>query len=74
VVSAPWVYPDEETMLDGLMSSGPAAAAIENTSEATVREVLRAACARFRRPDGSYRMDNTFHHIRTVTPSRSNVA
>jgi SAM-dependent methyltransferase len=63
VVYSPWEYPDEETMLDALMSSGPAAAAIENTSERVVRQELRDACAPFRRGDGSYRMDNTFHHI-----------
>jgi hypothetical protein len=63
VVHAPWEYPDEGTMLDALMSSGPAAAAIGNTSERAVRQALRDACDRFRRGDGSYRMDNTFHHI-----------
>jgi SAM-dependent methyltransferase len=63
VIAAPWVYPDEETMLGGLMSSGPAAAAIENTSEQVVREALRDACAPYRQGDGSYRMENAFHHI-----------
>jgi hypothetical protein len=50
-------------MLDALMSSGPAAAAIENTSEQAVRQTLTEACAPYRRGDGSYRMENTFHHI-----------
>ena len=63
VVSAPWQYPDRETMLDALMSSGPAAAAIENTSEQAVRQSLTEACAPNQRGDGSYRMENTFHHI-----------
>jgi SAM-dependent methyltransferase len=63
VVPAPWEYPDEVTMLDALMSSGPAAAAIETTSERAVRQALRDACAPYRRGDGSYRMENTFHHI-----------
>jgi SAM-dependent methyltransferase len=63
VIPCPWNYPDEETMLAGLMSSGPAARAIEHTSPDTVREALREACARFRRADGSYRMENTFHHV-----------
>jgi SAM-dependent methyltransferase len=62
-VSAPWSYPDGETMLDALMSSGPAVAAIENTSEQEVRRALRDGCAPYRRDDGSYRMENTFHHI-----------
>jgi SAM-dependent methyltransferase len=63
VIAAPWAYPDEETMLEALMSSGPAAAAIANTSEPAVRRALREACAPYRRGDGSYRMENTFHHI-----------
>jgi SAM-dependent methyltransferase len=63
VVSAPWQYPDEETMLAGLMSSGPAVAAIESASEQVVREALRTVCAPYRRSDGSYRMENTFHHV-----------
>jgi SAM-dependent methyltransferase len=63
VVEAPWEYPNEGTMLAGLMSSGPAVAAIEHTSEEAVREALRDACAPYRRDDGSYRMVNAFHHI-----------
>jgi SAM-dependent methyltransferase len=63
VIAAPWVYPDEETMLEGLMSAGPSVAAITHTSERVVREALRDVCAPFRRSDGSFRMDNTFHHI-----------
>jgi SAM-dependent methyltransferase len=63
VVAAPWEYPNEESMLGGLMSSGPAAAAIEHASEGAVRQALREACAPYRRHDGSYRMENAFHHI-----------
>ena len=63
VVPCPWEYPDEETMLDALMSAGPAVRAIEHTSEDAVRQALRDACAPYRRGDGSYLMDNMFHHI-----------
>jgi SAM-dependent methyltransferase len=63
VVSCPWEYPDEATMLAGLMASGPAARAVEHASVDAVREVLLDACAPYRRPDGSYRMDNAFHHL-----------
>jgi hypothetical protein len=50
-------------MLDALMSAGPAVRAIEHTSQAEVRRAIREACAPYRRPDGTYRMANTFHHI-----------
>jgi SAM-dependent methyltransferase len=63
VVPCPWEYPDEETTLAGLMSSGPAVRAIEHTSVDAVRRTLLEACAPYRRADGSYRMDNTFHHV-----------
>lgn len=63
VIPSPWEYPDEETMLVALMSAGPAVRAIEATSEQAVRAALRGACAPYRRADGSYRMDNAFHHV-----------
>jgi SAM-dependent methyltransferase len=62
-VSCPWEYDDEERMLAGLMSSGPAARAIEHSSVDAVRAVLRDTCGPYRRLDGSYRMENTFHHL-----------
>jgi SAM-dependent methyltransferase len=62
-IQAPWVYPDEETMLDALMSAGPAVRAIENSSQEAVHQAVSDVCAPFRRADGSYRMENSFHHI-----------
>jgi SAM-dependent methyltransferase len=63
VVPSSWAYPDEETMLVALLSAGPAVRAIEATSESAVREALSDACAPYRRADGSYRMENAFHHV-----------
>lgn len=63
VVDCPWEYPDQPTLVRGLLSSGPAARAIAHAGEAAAREAVIAATARYRRPDGSYSMRCTFHHL-----------
>jgi len=63
IVLVRWEYPDERTMLDALMSSGPAVRAAEHTSAEAVERAIGEACAPFRRDDGSYRMANAFHHV-----------
>jgi SAM-dependent methyltransferase len=55
-IDTPWFYADEETALRGLGSSGGATAAIARSGEYAVTEAHRGALARFRRPDGSYRI------------------
>lgn len=62
-VSCPWVYPDEATALRGLLSSGPAIRAAQHAGEAAVRDAVLAAIAPFRRPDGWYRLSNTFRYV-----------
>jgi SAM-dependent methyltransferase len=56
----PWVYPDHATALRGLLASGQAAKAMEYAGHDAVVEAVGAALARFRRADGSYRLDNVF--------------
>lgn len=58
-----WEYRDEETMLRGVLSAGPAVAAIRNTDEARVREAAIVALAPFEKPDGAYVLDNTFRYV-----------
>jgi SAM-dependent methyltransferase len=59
-VDCPWFYPDEATAVRGLNSSGVAARAMDNTSEAAVTEAHKAALAPFRLSDGSYRIGASF--------------
>lgn len=59
-VDCPWHYADLGTALRGLKSSGVAARAIQNSSEAAVDDAHEKALAPFRRPDGSYRIGATF--------------
>ena len=59
-VDCPWRYPDLATALRGLKSSGVAARAIENSSEAAVDEAHSKTLAPFRQPDGSFKIGATF--------------
>ena len=58
-----WTYPELSAALRGLLSAGPAVAAIEHSGEGVVRQTVTEAIAPFRRPDGSYRMDNRFRYV-----------
>jgi len=59
-VDSPFQYPDLETAVQALNSSGVAARAMENSSEEAVSKAHREALARFRQSDGSYRVGAKF--------------
>jgi SAM-dependent methyltransferase len=59
-VDSPFTYSDEATGIRALNSSGVAARAMGNTSEAAVTDAHRKALAPFRQQDGSYRVSATF--------------
>jgi SAM-dependent methyltransferase len=59
-VDSPWFYPDEETALRGINSSGVAFKAMEHSGEKAVIDAHRAALAPFRQPDGSFRIGASF--------------
>jgi SAM-dependent methyltransferase len=59
-VESPFCYPDLDTGVLALNSSGVSARAIENSSEAAVSQAHRDALAPFRQADGSYRVGATF--------------
>ncbi len=56
-ISAPWIYPDKDTGLRGLGSSGVAARAAANSSIEAVEDAHASALAPFRQIDGSYRIE-----------------
>lgn len=56
----PVVYPDRDTALRGLNSSGVAARAMGLVGEEAVTEAHARALAPFRRPDGAYRIGAAF--------------
>ena len=59
-VDSPFQYPDLDTGLRALNSSGVAARAMENSSAEAVSEAHREALAPFRQADGSYRVAARF--------------
>ncbi|MEQ1948093.1 MAG: methyltransferase domain-containing protein [Bryobacteraceae bacterium] len=59
-VDSPIEYPNLETALRGLLSTGPAVRAIERSGEKKVVEAVTNALAPYRRTDGAYRMANKF--------------
>jgi 2-polyprenyl-3-methyl-5-hydroxy-6-metoxy-1,4-benzoquinol methylase len=59
-VACHWRYPNLETALRGLGSSGVAIRAIEHSGEAAVNQVHRAALAPFLGDDGAYRIGAAF--------------
>ncbi len=62
-VASPWIYPDTEAALRGLMSSGPAIRAIQHRGEDMVRDVLLEVIAPFRTSAGIYRLGNSFRYM-----------
>ena len=58
-VDSPWNYPDENTALRGLASSGVAARAAALAGARAVDDAHRAALAPFRKADGSFRIGAT---------------
>jgi hypothetical protein len=64
-VPCPWIYPDLETALKGMLSAGPAERAIRASSFDRAREAIAAAIETYRTPSGSYRLNNTFRYLIT---------
>ena len=68
-VDSPFIYPDLDTAVRGLNSSGVAARAMEHASEEAVTQAHRAALAPFRQPDGGYRIAAYFRCLLARPPS-----
>lgn len=62
-VACPWVYPDIETALRGMLSAGPAERAIRASSFELAREAVAGAIESYRTETGGYRLDNTFRYL-----------
>ncbi|HAO42137.1 MULTISPECIES: class I SAM-dependent methyltransferase [unclassified Afipia] len=62
-VSCPWIYPDLETALRGMLSAGPAERAIRAASFERARDAVAAAIERYRTASSGYRLNNTFRYL-----------
>jgi len=59
----PIELPDRGTLERALLSPGSAAAAIAHAGEPAVRRAVMEGAEPFRRPDGSYRIENRFRYL-----------
>jgi SAM-dependent methyltransferase len=62
-VACPWDYPDDETALRGLLSSGPAIRAIEVKGEDVIRGAILNALAPYKTSSGGYHLSNSFRYM-----------
>ncbi|HEY7094969.1 MAG TPA: class I SAM-dependent methyltransferase [Ktedonobacterales bacterium] len=62
-VACPFEFADLETAVRGSMSSGPAAAAIQQAGAEAVRQAIAESLAPFRTSEGAYRQRNTFRYV-----------
>jgi SAM-dependent methyltransferase len=62
-VSCPWVYPDLDTALRGMLSAGPAERAIRASSFERAKEAVAAAIEPYRTASGGYQLKNTFRYL-----------
>lgn len=62
-VSCPWLYPDRDMMLRGMMAAGPVVARAQLVGEEKVRDGLVDAMAPYRTRSGGYRLDNVFRFV-----------
>lgn len=62
-VDMPFIYPDLETALRGVLSAGPAARAINFSGEDRVNAAVVEALAPFRVSSGAYRIENRFRYL-----------
>jgi SAM-dependent methyltransferase len=59
----PYEYPDEETMVRGLLSAGGLALVAEAVGGDTVQTAIADSLAPYRNPNGGYRLENEWHFV-----------
>ena len=62
-VGCPWNYPDENTLLRGLLSPAPAIRAVQAAGEAAVRAAVLQALAPFKTAAGGYAIPNVARYM-----------
>lgn len=62
-VECPWVYPNLDTALRGMLSAGPAERAIRNSGLEHARDAIASAISAYRKPSGEYRLNNKFRYL-----------
>ena len=64
-LSTAFEFPDEQTLLRGMLSPGGVTEAIRHSGERVVADGILGALAPHRQPDGGYRLENEWHFLLT---------
>ena len=62
-VDCPWEYPDERTLLRGLLSTAPSIRVIQQAGEAVARDTILKALAPFKTASGGYQIRNKARYM-----------
>jgi SAM-dependent methyltransferase len=62
-VECPWIYPNLETALRGMLSAGPVERAIRASSLERARDAIAGAIAPYRTTSGEYHLRNMFRYL-----------
>jgi ubiquinone/menaquinone biosynthesis C-methylase UbiE len=62
-VQCPWIYPNLETALKGMLSAGPVERAIRTSGFERTREAIVGSIAPYRTASGGYQLNNTFRYL-----------
>jgi SAM-dependent methyltransferase len=68
-VAVPFEAPDQETLVRALLAPGAVAPAIEHSGEDAVRRTIVRSAEPFKRPDGSYQLENKFRYVISQRPA-----
>jgi SAM-dependent methyltransferase len=62
-VKCPWIYPNLESALKGILSAGPAERAIRASSIERARDAIAGAIAQYRTASSGYHLNNTLRYL-----------
>jgi SAM-dependent methyltransferase len=62
-VDCPWEYPDEKTLLRGLLSTAPSLRVIQQVGEAPARDAILKSLAPFKTASGGYQLKNKARYM-----------
>ena len=62
-IAIPWEYPDAQTLLRGLLASGPGRRAVQLVGQEAAEQAILHALAPFKTASGGYRLENTARYM-----------
>ena len=62
-IAIPWEYPDAQTLLRGLLASGPGTRAVQLVGQDAAEQAILHALTPFKTASGGYRLENTARYM-----------